>query len=42
MGAVVKRVLMVSKEPCASSDRQKGILGEVRAERREAMELKLG
>ena len=36
MGVVVKRVLRVSKEFCASLDQRKGALGEVRAD---AMEL---
>ena len=39
MGTVVKRVLRVSKEFCASLDQWKGTLGELRAERGEAMEL---
>ena len=39
MGAGVKRVLKVSKDYCAASDQRKGTLGEVRAERGDAMEL---
>ena len=39
MGAVVKWVLRVSKDPWASLDQWKGTLVDVRAERGEAMEL---
>jgi hypothetical protein len=40
MGAVVKRVLRVSREFYASLDQRKGTLGEVRAERGDVLELK--